>query len=256
MLAPERREKILEEVTRSKSALVKDLCVLFGVTGETIRKDLSVLEKEGKLLKTHGGAYVNEGATNEIHASLRQTLLPQEKQAIARLCAARVQSGHTVMLDESTTCTYIAKALAGRSGLTIITNSLQIADTLAESEGIQLMLCGGRLSHKNLSFVGGDTVGMLRHYHADHAFVSCRGLDKKAGITDGSPDGGLIRQIMLQQADKCTLVVDRTKLGLAKLYKIGGFELIGTVMSDTFSKDWKKFFSQKGIEFVEALPQK
>ena len=93
LLAPERRAKILERVRQDKSVLVKDLCAQFGVTGETIRKDLSLLEQEGQLIKTYGGAYIQEGVKNEIDASIRKVLLPEAKDAIGARCAALVEAG-------------------------------------------------------------------------------------------------------------------------------------------------------------------
>ena len=82
MLAPERRNQILNLVIQKKSVLVKDLSMMFDVTGETIRKDLAVLEKEGKILKTYGGAYVCDGVQNEIPITLRESLYTDEKKAI------------------------------------------------------------------------------------------------------------------------------------------------------------------------------
>ena len=99
LLAPERRAKILEQVRQDKSVLVKDLCAQFGVTGETIRKDLSLLEQEGRLIKTYGGAYIQEGVKNEIDASIRKVLLPEAKDAIGARCAALVEAGDTVTLQ-------------------------------------------------------------------------------------------------------------------------------------------------------------
>lgn len=96
LLAPERRAKILELLRQDKSVLVKDLCTQFGVTGETIRKDLSQLEREGLLIKTYGGAYIQDGVKNEIDVSIRKMLLPEEKDSIGVCCAGLVEAGDTV----------------------------------------------------------------------------------------------------------------------------------------------------------------
>lgn len=101
----------MELVRHDKSVLVKDLCVQFGVTSETIRKDLTLLEQEGHLIKTYGGAYIQDGVKNEIDVSIRKMLLPEIKDAIGQRCASLVEEGDTVFLDESTTCLAVARHL-------------------------------------------------------------------------------------------------------------------------------------------------
>lgn len=253
LLAPERRERILELVARNKSVLVKDLCAQFDVTSETIRKDLSILEQEGRLLKTYGGAYVREGVQNEIYASLRATIFTEEKDAIGRACASFVQNGDTVILDESTTCRSIAKQLVRHENLTVITNSLKIADILTENESIQLLMIGGMLDRKNQCLVGGGALNMLQNYYADRGFVSCRGLDRGSGVTDNREINGSIRRLMLQRSQARYLVVDQTKLNLTNFYKICDFDLIHTVVIDRLEDPlWREFFVQQGVRVVEA----
>ena len=135
LLAPERRAKILELVRHDKSVLVKDLCVQFGVTSETIRKDLTLLEQEGHLIKTYGGAYIQDGVKNEIDVSIRKMLLPEIKDAIGQRCASLVEEGDTVFLDESTTCLAVARHLLHRD-ITVVTNSLDIAQAAALRRGV------------------------------------------------------------------------------------------------------------------------
>lgn len=254
MLAPERRKKILEVVTRNKSALVKDLCVLFDVTGETIRKDLTVLEDEGKLYKTHGGAYVREGVNNQIHASIRQTIFTQAKASIGKACAGLVQAGETILLDESTTSLAIAQQLRGVSPLTVITNSFKIVSTLLDAEGVRVILCGGELDPKNQSFVGENTSRMLQNYYADKAFVSCRGAGMATGITDGSESSGQIRRQMLQHAVKSYLVLDASKLDLVNFYKICDFDCIHAMVVDALpSAQWRQFLQERRIEVIETM---
>lgn len=253
MLAPERREKILEAVMCNKSILVKDLCVMFGVTGETIRKDLSVLANEGKVLKAHGGAYVAQGVKNQIHVSLRETIFTEAKRSIGLACASIVKNGDTIALDESTTCCFIARSILHHEGLTVLTNSLKIAEILSASEQIKVILCGGTLDNKNHCLVGDETAEMLSHYYVDKAFVSCRGLDRRAGVTDGSETGGYIRKCMLARAGEKYLVADCTKLGLVNFYKICDFDSINFFVTDRLDDpDWQAFFKKRGIGVIHV----
>lgn len=253
MLAPERREKILSVIMRNKSALVKDLCVMFNVTGETIRKDLSILQMEGKVLKTYGGAYIREGVKNQVHVNLREGILPQAKHNIGKICAQMVQDGDTIFLDESTTCLSIAKQLHHLVELTVITNSLKIISLFEDTPKVRLIALGGELDTKTQSFVGSDTLAMLENYYVDKGFVSCRGLDCKAGITDGQQGNGEIRRKMLEHSNRRILVADQSKLNLVNFYKICGFDAIHTVVIDQLQgQEWHEFLKKQNIEVREA----
>lgn len=255
LLAPERRARILELLRQDKSVLVKDLCVRFGVTGETIRKDLTQLEREGRLVKTYGGAYLQDGVKNEIDASIRRMLLPEAKDAIAVCCAGLVEAGDTVFLDESTTCLAIARHLLD-ADITVVTNSLDIAQLFSDGGVGKVLLSGGELDRKNRCFVGGSAEEFLSRYYVDKSFVSCRGADRTAGITDGSAVNGRIRAMMLQRAGRRFLVLDHTKLDKTNFFRICGFDAVHTVVADVFPETgWREFLRQRGIAAVEALPQ-
>lgn len=253
LLPPERRAKILDLITRDKSVLVKDLCALFSVTGETVRKDLSVLEQEGRLIKTYGGAYIQDGTRNEIDVTIRETVLPEIKDAIARACVPLVSAGDTVFLDESTTCLAVARRLCGVEDLTVVTNSLNAARLLDERSACRLILSGGELDRKNRSFVGSGAEAFLRNFYVDKCFVSCRRLDREAGLTDGAAAGGAVRCLMLHQARSRILVLDSTKLDRPAFYRIGGFELVDIVVVDSLGNSpWRDFFAQRGIRVIET----
>ena len=255
LLAPERRAKILELVRHDKSVLVKDLCVQFGVTSETIRKDLTLLEQEGHLIKTYGGAYIQDGVKNEIDVSIRKMLLPEIKDAIGQRCASLVEEGDTVFLDESTTCLAVARHLLHRD-ITVVTNSLDIAQVFSDSGQGKLLLSGGELDRKNRCFGGGSAEDFLSRYYMDKSFVSCRGADRAAGITDGSAVNGRIRSMMLQRAKQRFLVLDHTKLNKANFFRICDFDAIHTVVADAFpDTGWWEFFRQRGIQVLESGTQ-
>ena len=253
LLAPERRAKILERVRQDKSVLVKDLCAQFGVTGETIRKDLSLLEQEGRLIKTYGGAYIQEGVKNEIDASIRKVLLPEAKDAIGARCADLVEAGDTVFLDESTTCLAVARHLL-HCDITVVTNSLDIAQLFAEHGQGKLLLSGGELDQKNRCFVGGSAEEFLSRYYMDKSFISCRGADPAAGVTDGSAVNGRVRALMLRRAKRRYLVLDHTKLNKTNFFRICDFEELDGVLVDAFpDASWRDFLRQRNIQAIEAL---
>lgn len=255
LLAPERRAQIMDLLSRNKSVLVKDLCEVFSVTGETVRKDLSILEQEGKLIKTYGGAYIHQGVRNEVDITIREALLTEAKASIGRACAELVHHGDTISLDESTTCLAIARHLSGLDGLTVVTNSLKITNLLSGRSSCRLHLVGGKLDRKTQCFVGPTAEEALCTYYVDKAFVSCRGLSREGDVTDGLPVNGSLRRLMLNRAKERYLVADRTKLGLTAFYRICGFENLNAVILDTLDDGWGEFFAQRGVRVVEATPK-
>ena len=227
--------KILELLRRDKSVLVKDLCTQFGVTGETIRKDLSQLEREGLLIKTYGGAYIQDGVKNEIDVSIRKMLLPEEKGFHRRvLCGPGGGGGHRVFWMR------VPPALRWRhllhADITVVTNSLDIAQVFSESGLGKVLLSGGELDRKNRCFVGGSAEEFLSRYYVDKSFVSCRGADRAAGITDGSAVNGRIRAMMLRRAQRRYLVLDHTKLDKINFFRICGMDEVHAVVADAFPR--------------------
>lgn len=257
MLAPERRTRIMDLVIRNKSVLVKELSVLFDVTGETIRKDLDVLEKEGKLIKTYGGAYIPDGVRNEIDVSIREYIFNDSKLAIGQTCANLVREGDTVYLDDSTTCLSIAGCLSAMSGVMVITNSLKAAQVFTSSRTSTLLLAGGKLDVCNQSFIGEETREVFERHYADICFTSCRGMEQEVGFTDGNDKSGELRRIMLKHARRRYLVVDHTKLDRVYFYHIGDFELLtGVIIDQMDDVGWRRYFKELGIPVIEAMVKK
>ncbi len=253
VLAEERRKKIMKLIARDKNVLVKDLTAEFGVTNETIRKDLIQLEKEGKLIKTYGGAYVHEGARNDVPATLRETILLSKKAIIGKACAKLINDGDTIMLDASTTVFQIAKNIVNRENLTIITNALKVAEFFSDKENIKLILAGGTLDTNSLSFIGNDTKSILNQYFADISFVSCGGLSISKGITDTNEEQAVIRQMMLKRSLNKTVVADFSKFNLVKFKKICDFENIDTLIVDKLpDENWKLELKKRDIKIREA----
>lgn len=255
LLAPERREEIAALVRQNKSVLVKDLCARFSVSGETIRKDLSILEEEGLLIKTYGGAYIREGVRNEVYASIREGLFPGEKESIGRACARLVHRGDTLFLDASTTCLAIARALLELENVTVVTNSLPIARLYADGGAGKLILTGGELDPKNQCFTGPIALEMVEQHYADLAFISCQGMSRESGITDGSGEIGHLRRRMLCHSARRHLVVDKTKLDHSHFFRICDLSQIHTVVIDTLEDPaWRAYFQQHGVEVLETMP--
>ncbi|ASS92792.1 DeoR/GlpR family DNA-binding transcription regulator [Peribacillus simplex] len=212
MLVAQRHQKIVELVNERSSIRVTELSEIFSVTEETIRRDLEKLEKETKLIRSHGGAVSLQEDDSEIHFSERVITNVNEKKVIAYEAAKRVVEGDRIILDASTTAWYMSKALPNIP-LTVITNSTKVVMELSKKEKIEVISTGGRLLSKSLSFVGPIAEKSLTMYHVNKTFLSCKGIHLEEGLSDSNEGQALLKKKMIERSDAVILMVDSSKFG-------------------------------------------
>ncbi|XME01018.1 DeoR/GlpR family DNA-binding transcription regulator [Lachnospiraceae bacterium C1.1] len=252
MLAIERRNQIRLQLIEKKSVSVTEIANLFDVTEETIRRDLKVMEEEGLLTRTYGGAYIKENVLSEEEVKFRETAYLDSKELIASSCLNIIQSGDTLFLDSSTTAAVLASKLKNLK-LTVVTNSLMVVDQVKEMDNIHLICIGGTYSSRSKSFNGSMTLKALKGYFVDKAFISCRSLSMEHGITDSNEENAQVRQLIVKSSDKTYLIADKTKIGKTSFVQICDFEDITGLISDySFSPDWKHFLLKKNISLYEC----
>ncbi len=248
MLAVERQKKIMQVLHRDGIVKVGQLSVSFGVSEETIRRDLQKLEKDGGLSRTYGGAYITKSVNPDIHVSIRESFYLEGKEDIGAICADMIEEGDTVILDSSTTALHIAEKIKHKERLTVITNAVKVITALGDSS-IKVIGCGGRLRSRSLSFIGHEAENTLNHYHADKAFVSCTSVDIDKGLTDTNEEEARIRRVMFDRAAKKILIADTTKFGKISFASICSLNNIDAVVSDSsLGGDWSIRFQEMGIE--------
>ena len=217
------------------------------VATETIRRDLKELEASGLLIRTHGGAYITDGVQNDISVSARSVIRKQEKKAIALKCAQLINTGDSIFLDASTTDWCIAQELLEKH-ITVVTNSLKVADILSASASVKLILAGGNYSTRTMSFCGEQTVEDLSRYYADKAFLSCRTVHMEFGATDSNEGEALARRTMLRRSHSTYLAVDHSKLdGISFLNICPLEELTGIICNQTLSPVWQNHLKSIGV---------
>jgi DeoR family transcriptional regulator of aga operon len=171
VLNEERQREILEILNRENRVVVVDLARRFQASQVTIRKDLEILQAQGRIHRTHGGALpIRESAINDPTLGEKEKLHRTEKQQIAAAAAQMVSEGQVVILDSGTTTTAIARALRGSKNLTVITNAVNIATELSGSS-IEVILTGGNLRKNSSSMVGPLAEETLHGLHADLLFL-------------------------------------------------------------------------------------
>ncbi|MCR5774489.1 MAG: DeoR/GlpR family DNA-binding transcription regulator [Lachnospiraceae bacterium] len=251
MLAAERRNSILEKIQEEKKVIVGELSREYEVSEETIRRDLERLEEEGHIVKSYGGAVLNETGVIELPHNVRRRVNPAAKQKIAELVCNEIEENDHVFLDASTTSVYISKAIKQKEHLTIITNSIENLLELSLVTGWDIISTGGQLKAGTMSLYGWKTAETLGAYHADKVFMSCKGISKDRGITDGNDETAGIKQAMIASAAKVYLAVDHSKFDRMAFSQICGFNKIDTVITDQEPEPvWKEFFSSNGIGLI------
>lgn len=232
--ALERSDYIMSVLKRDKVVLVNELSKQLNVSEETIRNDLKKLEKEHRLHRVHGGAYLNEGYVTETPFAVRNKILQAEKALIAQRCLPLIHNRDTIFLDSSSTAYNLAKVLVDcGKRLTVLTNSLEIAKVLSMNEDIRLVLLGGELQRDTLAFEGNLLYEQLAEYFISVTFISATGVSLEAGITDSTQGEAKIRRAVVARASKFVLLADETKFQQHGSYVISSFADVDCLVSDT-----------------------
>ena len=230
MLVEERRQRVLDLVTRRGFIALADLAENLHVSESTLRRDLDHWQQEGVLRRTHGGAmYVGDAATLPALEERSSSQL-EEKRAIARVAVARIEDGETILLDGGTTTLEVARLLVGRR-LQIVTNSLPIASLFASSRETDLVILGGYVYPKTGVALGPLTVRMMEDVHVHQLVMSVGGITSKGLFNSNLLLVETERQ-MMRCADEVVVVADHTKIGRQALAHLCNLTDIDTLIVD------------------------
>jgi DeoR family transcriptional regulator of aga operon/DeoR family fructose operon transcriptional repressor len=199
---------VIEENAR---ASVIDLSKRLSVSEVTIRKDLAVLEGEGSVLRTHGGAISVGRSRAELAFEVRARLHTTEKSLIGAEAARLVEDGDSIALDASSTALQIARHLKARRELTVVTNGIRVATELAAQPSITVLMPGGAVRWEAFSLVGKWGTMMLRQLNIQKAFVGAVGFTLEEGLTDVNAEEAELKRAMVMSAKDVIGVFDHTK---------------------------------------------
>lgn len=226
-----RQPEIIEIARREGKVTVEGLAGHFGVTLQTIRRDLTELAESGKLERVHGGAIVPSGTVN-IQYEERRSLNHAGKQAIARACAARLPNDCSVFLNIGTTTEAVATALLGHSGLLVVTNNMNVAHILAANPACEVIVTGGTLRHSDAGLVGALTTETIRQFKFDYAVIGCSALDEDGDILDFDSQEVGVSQTIIRQSRKVLLAADHTKFLRHAPVRIGSLAQVACFYTD------------------------
>ena len=251
MLKIERHNLIDQEIRKAGFVLVPELSEKLDCSEETVRRDLKEMEKAGKLVRTHGGAYLMEKYDKGYPIELRKSYLQHTKEKLAEAAVKEIRENDVVMLDSSTTCLAIAEAILARElNITLVTNSLAICSLFSgANSGVNLICVGGTFRRRTMSFADPNTVEALRRYYADCAFVSCPKVNVEFGLSDNHISEANVRRQMLCNAQRKVLVVDHTKFEGNANILFDGLEKIGLIITDQHLPEaFEAYAAQREIE--------
>lgn len=232
MLNEERRRAILDLLKRDGRVLVGDLARHFDTSQVTIRKDLEVLDAQGVVHRTHGGALpAHEGALEDPSLREKEKLHRKEKLHIASAAARLVSEGQVVILDSGTTTTAIAHALRNFRNLTIVTNSVNIAAELSGAS-VEVILTGGTLRKNSFSLVGPIAEDTLRRLNADILFLGVDGFDVLYGLSTPNLLEAKVNRVMVEVSRRTVAVCDSSKFGRRSLSLIAPPNALHQVITD------------------------
>ena len=251
MLIEERRQHVLATIQAEGRALVSELSDTLGISRITIRKDLDHLEAKGLVQRTHGGALAPQsGALLDLPFKEKEHQQFKEKQRIAEAAVKLVKDGQCVLLDSGTTTTAIAHALRGLSQLTIVTNAVNIAAELTNTD-FEVVLIGGTLRKNSFSLVGPLAEDVLREIHADILFLGVDGFDPHIGVTTPNILESRVNRAMVKAARKVVAVCDSTKFSRRSLALIVPPSGIHILITDTqISEEDAEALHAAGIETI------
>jgi DeoR/GlpR family transcriptional regulator of sugar metabolism len=254
-LPEERRLRIAAQLRRDARVRVEDLVRQFGVSGETIRRDLQVLEERGMAQRVYGGAVSYRAPNLQQPDGASPVIRLDPKRAIAAAAAALVEPSDTVIIDTGSTAAEVARALPASFAGRVLCTSVQTAAELAARDGIEVLLSGGRLGRKGLSCSGPAAEHFFRQFFADRAFLAADGVHPRAGITGADLPDNSVRQVILGQARECYVLADHAKLGMTAVGRICDLPVPAAVITDSRADpETVRVLEQAGATVLVAPP--
>src|SRR6476620_9471497 len=222
---------IVERLSEDGSVAVGELAGQLGVSAATVRRDLALMEEQRLLDRTHGGA-VAHGVLYELPLRYRSARHQEQKARIARAAAARVPDGSAIGMTGGTTTTEVARALADREQLTVVTNSLSIASELAVRPNLKLVVTGGVARAESYELVGPLAESSLAGLNLDVVLVGVDGISARAGLTTHHEVEAHTNRALIDRASVVIVVTDSSKLGVVAFAQICELGRITEVITD------------------------
>lgn len=226
-----RHSDILEIARKNGKVTVEQLAEHFGVTLQTIRRDLTELAETNKLERVHGGAVLPSGTTN-IQYEERRNLNEAAKLAIAGACAAHIPEGCSVFLNIGTSTEAVARQLIRHRNLMLVTNNMNVARIFGENTQSQTIVTGGTLRRSDNGLVGTVAVDAIKQFKFDYAVIGCSAMDEDGDLLDFDVEEVAVSQTIIAQSRKCFLVVDASKFSRTAPARIASMQSLNAIFTN------------------------
>jgi len=251
MIPRQRHEHILDLLGRLGAVRTIDLAGRFSVTDETIRRDLEVLDSQGHLVRTHGGAIAVNHPGRSLGIGEREVRNIDLKKRIARAAGEYLQPRDVIYLDGSSTALEFARIIPPLD-LTVLTNAHRVIETLSGREGVEVIGTGGRFDSLNHCYGGAMACQAVGRYRLSTAFFSGNGIDPHRGISESDEDQADLKAFVLRFAERAVFLADSTKIGVRSTYFFADLNRIDVWITDSGAeaKKLKEFEQRLGTVVV------
>ena len=226
-----RHGEIMRLLQTEGTITVANLAGRLGVSLETVRRDVRPLADDGSVIKMHGAIGL-PNLTGEAPFERRMRDNADAKRAIARRAAAAIRDGDSIMLDTGTTTSYLARELLSRRRLTVVTNSSDIARTLATVNDNKVYMAGGELRSDNGAAFGVSAIEFVSRFSVTHAFVTAGAVDLRLGLMDYNLEEAEFARMVLSRGARSSVVTDHSKFGRHGLVQVCGFDGFDELITD------------------------
>jgi DeoR/GlpR family transcriptional regulator of sugar metabolism len=228
MLTTRRKQAILAALKLYGQVVAKELSETFGVSEDTVRRDLRDMAAEGLLQRVHGGALPASPAAADF--AQRQQISAAGKSAIARKAAGLILPGQVVILDGGTTCVELARHLPTTLHATVVTHSPSVAVELVRHPGIEVVLFGGRLFKHSIVAVGAAAIEAIGHIRADIYFMGVTGVHPVAGLSTGDLEEAYVKRALASRAAEVVVLASAEKINAASAYVVAEITTANTII--------------------------
>ena len=253
MTKESRHNTIMELLMKHGSIQVSDLVNLLNVSSVTIRKDLTELEKQDKLYRSHGKAILINPYINNRAVSEKEKLATEEKRAIGRVAAQLINTDDSIIIASGSTVHALARSIVPLHRLTVVSASLPVSEILSQNESVDIIQLGGMLRHSSLSVVGQYSESILKDCSFSKLYMGVDGIDFEYGITTTDIREAELNQKMMQAAQKTIVLADSSKFGRRGFAKIANMEDVDIIITDAgVSPKDVMALEERGIDLIIA----
>ncbi len=232
MIANPRQEALVDEVRRRRSASVEALAVHFGVTVQTVRRDVRALADAGLLARFHGGVRVPGSTTENIAYRQRQQLNGEAKLRIARAVAAAVPHGSSLIINIGTTTEAIARELLRHRGLRVITNNLNVAAILSDNADCEVIVAGGVVRSRDRGITGEVTIDFMQQFKVDIGMIGISAIEADGSLRDFDYREVKVARTIIERSREVWLAADHSKFNRPAMVELGRLEQLDNLFTD------------------------